>query len=270
VTLDARTVESALRSRARLGRIQVVERTGSTSADLVAAAADRDAWPDRSVLATDHQTEGRGRAGRTWHTPPGTALTASILLRPDVPTARFGWLPLLGGLAVVRALSEFGVATAVKWPNDVLVRESDGPSLPGWGIWRKVAGVLGDLVPGAAVIGIGVNVGQDHLPVPHATSLRRAGFAVDRTDLLAAVVSAFVDLEDRWRAAEGDAAGAGLAEECAAACLTIGSQVRVDRPGGVLDGTAAGLSDDGALLVVDDHGREHVVLAGDAHLGDGY
>lgn len=262
MTLDSGVV-SALRARTTLGRIAVVEQTGSTSADLVAAAADPQAWPDRSVLVADHQTEGRGRAGRSWETTPGTALTFSVLVRPEVPTARFGWLPLLGGLAVVRALATVEVPAALKWPNDVLLRESDGPAVPGWGIWRKVAGVLGDLVPGAAVIGIGVNVGQTRLPVPHATSLLRAGFEVDRTGLLVEVVASFLGLEERWRAADGDAVAAGLAAECAQACVTIGSQVRVHRPDRVLEGTAAGLSDDGALLVVDDHGREHEVLAGD-------
>lgn len=264
VSLDPDRVERALRARTALGRIAVVDRTGSTSADLVAAASDP-AWPDRSLVVTDHQTQGRGRAGRTWETPPGTALTASILLRPEVPTARFGWLPLLGGLAVVRALATAGVSAAVKWPNDVLLR-AGGPALPGWGVWRKVAGLLGDLVPGAVVIGIGVNVAQTSLPVPHATSLLRAGFDVDRTDLLVEVVAELVALDERWRAADGDAVEAGLAEECAEVCVTIGARVRVDQPGGVLLGTAAGLSDDGALLVVDDAGREHVVLAGDAHL----
>src|SRR5665647_2525805 len=63
----------------RLGRVLVVPRTGSTSTDLVeAATADPQAWPDRSVLVADHQAEGRGRSGRTWQTPPGSALTASV------------------------------------------------------------------------------------------------------------------------------------------------------------------------------------------------
>jgi BirA family transcriptional regulator, biotin operon repressor / biotin---[acetyl-CoA-carboxylase] ligase len=263
MSYDPAAIETALRARSRLGRVEVVQRSGSTSSDLVAAAGDVGAWPDRSVLVADHQTQGRGRAGRSWETPPGTALTFSVLVRPEVSTARFGWLPLLGGLAVLRALAAVGAEAALKWPNDVLLPESDGPAVPGWGIWRKVAGVLGDLVPGGAVIGIGVNVGQDRLPVPHATSLRRAGFDVPRTELLAEVVGAFVELEERWRAADGDAVTAGLAAECARACVTIGSPVRVHRPDGILAGTAAGLSDDGALLVVDDTGHEHEVLAGD-------
>src|SRR5665647_353166 len=151
-----------------------------------------------------------GRSGRTWQTPPGSALTASVLLRPAVPVDRFGWLSLLGGLAVVRALTTLGVRAVLKWPNDVLVAEADTRELLGWGRHRKVAGVLADLLPEsaagggpAAVIGIRVNVSQpaEELPVASATSLAVCGVVGDRTELLAAVVASLVELDDRRRAA---------------------------------------------------------------------
>lgn len=253
-----------------LGRVVVVERTGSTSTDLLAGA--REGWPDRSVLVADHQAAGRGRAGRTWETPPGLALTVSVLLRPRVPRHALGWLPLLGGLAVVRALAVLGVEAVLKWPNDVLLPGAGGDDVPGWGRDRKVAGVLGELAPGgdAAVLGIGVNVGQPagSLPVPHATSLAAVGRPVDRVDLLAGVVGELVRLDDAWRTADGDAASAELAAAVAAVCATLGSPVRVERPGGdVLEGEAVSLGADGALRVADRSGRVHAVLAGDvAHV----
>lgn len=247
-----------------LGRVVVTASSGSTSTELVAAAAaDAGAWPDRSLLVTDHQTAGRGRAGRTWETPAGQALTFSVLLRPRVPPDRLGWLSLLGGLAVVHALADLGVEAGLKWPNDVLVVDA-ADQLPGWGRHRKVAGVLGELGPGGAVLGIGVNVHQHALPVPSATSLAVCGVAADRAGLLAAVVGALIGLDERFRAADGDAVAAGLAAQVAAVCLTLGARVRVSRPGGeVLTGNAAGLTHDGGLRVVDDAGREHTVLAGD-------
>lgn len=253
----------------RLGRVEVVDRTGSTSTDLLTAA--RRGEPDRSVLVADHQVAGRGRAGRTWETPPGAALTVSVLLRPRVPSGALGWLPLIGGLAVVRALAGLGVEALVKWPNDVLLPGA-GEELPGWGTDRKVAGVLGDLlpptpgVPAAAVLGIGVNVGQERtqLPVPSATSLSAEGVCVEREDLLARVLAELLDLDDAWRAADGDAVGAGIAAQCAAVCATLGSPVRVLRPGGgVLVGEAVALGADGALRLADQDGRVHTVLAGD-------
>ena len=252
-----------------LGRVEVVARTGSTSSDLLAAAAG-EGWPDRSVLVADHQTAGRGRAGRTWQTPPGAALTFSVLLRPRVPAGRLGWVPLLGGLAVVETLVDLGLRATLKWPNDVLVEAGD--EVPGWGAYRKVAGVLGDLVATGAgtavVLGIGVNVDlrADELPAPSASSLALSGVGVDRTALLAAVLARWVELDDRWRGADGDAWAVGLGERCAALCTTLGREVRVDLPGGeVLVGLATGLADDGALLVAAG-GTTRAVHAGDVRL----
>ena len=272
--LTAADVAAAL-TALPVGRVEVVERTGSTSSDLVVAVtADPGAWPDRSVLVADHQAAGRGRAGRTWQTPPGAALTASVLLRPAVPLTRWGWVPLLAGLAAVRALRALCADAVLKWPNDVLVTAPDGAELAGWGARRKVAGVLADLValPGAGhgvVVGVGINVAQraDELPVPSATSLALVtGDEPDRVALLRGLLGELVALDDAWRAADGDAATSGLAAACADACATLGAAVVVERPGSaVLEGRATGLGDEGALEVTDAEGRVHTVLAGDVH-----
>lgn len=272
--LDAAAVAVAVTAADdRVQRVVVVPRTASTSTDLLEALrADPADWPDRSVLVADHQTAGRGRAGRTWSTPPRAALTASVLLRPPVRLDRFGWVPLLAGLAVVQAVDEVaGVTAVVKWPNDVLVAAPDGSVEPGWGPWRKVAGVLGDLVATdsgpAVVVGIGINVSQraEELPVRSASSLALAGReAVDRTALLAAVVARLVELDARWREAGGDAWAAGLGDECSGVCATLGAQVRVELPGGgLVEGTATGIAADGGLEVTGAAGQVTPVLAGD-------
>ena len=84
--------------------IEVVPSTGSTNADLLARALRGE--PEGVVLAAEEQTAGRGRMGRTWVSPPYAALTFSVLVRPDVPPARRGWLPLLTGVAVAAAVTE--------------------------------------------------------------------------------------------------------------------------------------------------------------------
>lgn len=273
------TVQAALGDLHRhLGRLEVVASTGSTSSDLGAgAAAAPGRWPDRSVLVADHQGAGRGRAGRTWTTPPGTALTFSVLLRPGLPVDRLGWLPLLTGLAVVQALEAVTALRAgVKWPNDVLVTDPGGEPVPGWGRRRKVAGVLSEVVLApepAVVLGIGLNVHQEvtELPVPSAASLRSLGHPVSRPGLLAVVLGRLLEVTGRWRAADGDPVASGLAAECAAACTTLGTDVVVELPGGeVLRGTAVGLAPDGALEVRTASGVRPV-LAGDVRLraGDG-
>src|SRR5699024_4987748 len=86
-------------------RLEIVEETGSTNVDLArAAGSDPGAWPHLSALLARRQLAGRGRTGRTWSTNEHAALTFSIVLRPDQPREQWGWLPLLGGAAVVQAL----------------------------------------------------------------------------------------------------------------------------------------------------------------------
>ena len=126
-------------------RVSVVDQVESTNTMLrEAATADPGAWPHLSVLVAEHQTAGRGRSGRSWSTPRGSALTASILVRPDVPQHRLAWLTLLTGLAVVRALDSPRIG--LKWPNDLLVVDA-GPHLSGWGTARKVGGILTEALP---------------------------------------------------------------------------------------------------------------------------
>lgn len=256
-----------------LTRVEVVEVTGSTNTDLAdALRADPTSWPDASVLVAEHQTGGRGRAGRSWETPPGTALTCSFVVHPPVPAASFGWISLLAGLGAVNALrATAGVAATLKWPNDLLVPSDT--EVEGWGAARKVGGILTEVValpagqPPAVVIGIGINVLQsaDELPVDSATSLALAGAQhVDREGMLVALVAAQLEVAQRWRDSGGDAVGCGLADEVAAVCSTLGSRVRVELPGDAsVSGVAARIDHDGALVVVDDEGVPHRVLAGD-------
>ncbi|WP_282948957.1 biotin--[acetyl-CoA-carboxylase] ligase [Cellulomonas endometrii] len=272
--LRAGDVRAALLAPAGpLHRCEVVARAGSTSTELLARLRDDAGWADGGLLVAEHQEAGRGRAGHTWTTPPGAALTLSLAVRPGVPRDRWGWLPLLTGLGVVRAVrAATGLDAGLKWPNDVLVPAADGEDLPGWGRERKAAGILAEVAPGAGadgvvVLGIGVNVGQTpaELPVPSATSLRAAGApGVDRTDVLVGVVREVTGLLERWRAHRGDVAASGLAAEVAASCRTLGAVVRATLPDGTeLRGTAVRIAADGALVVRDGTGAERTLLAGD-------
>jgi BirA family transcriptional regulator, biotin operon repressor / biotin---[acetyl-CoA-carboxylase] ligase len=196
-------------------RLQVVDRAGSTNTDLAAALrADPAAWGDVGVLVTEHQVEGRGRSGRAWQTPPAAALTFSIALRPPAGPEAVGWLPLLAGLAVVRAIRTVSeVPVALKWPNDLMVDVPGAVDLDGWGTERKVGGILAELVPTpggtVVVVGIGVNVSQtaDELPVPSALSLAGARAAAPAATAPAATAPAATGTAGGG-AAGGDDAGA--------------------------------------------------------------
>lgn len=236
--------------------IRRVERTGSTNADLAELA--RDGAPDGTAVVADHQDAGRGRLGRVWHTPAGTALTVSFLVRPSaVATSLWSWLPLLTGVAVVDAIaSASGVEARLKWPNDVLIGN------------KKVAGILVERVDtpdgSAAVIGVGLNVSQTAADLPDgATSLEHETSSRIVVNDVLEVLAAHLDAGyERWRADGGDP-HAELAASYTKYCVTIGQQVRADLPGGgTLTGLAVGIDDLGRLVI--EHGSDRTpVGAGD-------
>jgi BirA family transcriptional regulator, biotin operon repressor / biotin---[acetyl-CoA-carboxylase] ligase len=171
----------------RFGRPYVYEETCASSQRLLGAELEEGA-----VAVCDVQTKGRGRLGRGWETPTGTAILCSILLEPS-PERAPAELSLVAGLAVAEAVeAALGLAVQLKWPNDVMVNR------------RKVAGVLAEAADGRVVVGMGVNVNQtrEQLPADAQTapgSLYTAdGVRRQRAPLLAAVLR---DLErdyDQW------------------------------------------------------------------------
>ena len=212
-------------------RVEVLEATPSTN--LVVAERARAGEAAGLVVVAESQTAGRGRLDRAWVSPPRAGLTFAVLLRPTLPVGDWGWVPLLTGLAVARAISAHAeLEASVKWPNDVLVGG------------RKVCGVLAEVPePGAVVVGIGLNVTtrRDELPVETATSvLLEGGATTDRDTLLRAVLRELTDVM-------ADPAAAHDAYR--ARCSTIGHEVRLELPDGAVTGTAERVDDDGRLVV---------------------
>ncbi|MGB0100998.1 MAG: biotin--[acetyl-CoA-carboxylase] ligase [Nocardioides sp.] len=236
--------------------VEVLESATSTNA--VAAERARAGAREGLVVVAEHQTAGRGRLDRSWDTPPRASLTFSMVLRPGVPAGSWPWLPLLTGHTVAKVLRGAGYAEAgVKWPNDVLIEG------------RKVAGILVERVESAAgpvaVLGVGLNVSltAEELPVPTGTSLAIvAGVEPDRTALLVELLSSLREAYDAWQAG-GAEASSHLRSSYAAACVTLGQDVRVAMPDGTaLLGRASGIDDGGRLIVAGPEG-ERIVGAGD-------
>jgi BirA family biotin operon repressor/biotin-[acetyl-CoA-carboxylase] ligase len=235
--------------------VEILETATSTNA--VAADRARAGAAEGLVVVAESQTAGRGRLDRSWHTPPRASLLFSLVLRPQVPLANWPWLPLLTGYTVAKTLRALGYDAGVKWPNDVLIGD------------RKLAGILVERIETpdgpAAVIGVGLNVSltDEEIPVPTGTSLAiESGSDPDRTAVLVALLRSLREAYDAWQAG-GDSATDRLRSSYAAACVTVGRDVRVDLPGGaVLTGRATGV-DPGGRLVVSGSAGDTVVGAGD-------
>jgi BirA family biotin operon repressor/biotin-[acetyl-CoA-carboxylase] ligase len=191
--------------------------------------------PEGAVAVTDFQTAGRGRLGRAWAAPPGTALLCSVLLRPPAGS-RIAQLSLVGGLAAAQAVeAALGRPAQLKWPNDVLV---DG---------LKVAGVLAEARDGVVVVGVGLNVNQTagQLPadarIPAASLRSLDGAERDREALLAVLL-------ERLEAAYGSWLRSGLTglhAEIASRDALAGRDVSIDGR----SGRALGIDAEGRLVL---------------------
>jgi BirA family biotin operon repressor/biotin-[acetyl-CoA-carboxylase] ligase len=239
--LDGPALATALTADSPLWRsLEVVPEIGSTNAALLAAAAD-DA-PEGTVLVAEHQVTGRGRLDRVWASPPGAGITVSFLLRPDVPSARRGWLPLLTGVALAEAVGEVpGVRASLKWPNDLLAAGG-----------TKLAGILAEVGGGAVVVGVGLNVSTraDELPETGTSLALAAGRPVDRGAVLLQFLRGFERRYLAWAQALGDPVSSGLAHDYLAWCSTVGADVVVTLPdGSTLEGVAESVDWDGRLVV---------------------
>lgn len=258
------------RSAALAASWQWRDAVGSTNDELVALAAApsiplADRLPDFSVLATDVQTAGRGRLGRVWVAPPHTALAVSLLLRPAFPAAGYGWLPLVAGAAMTRAVRAAaavgGMAAAdrvnLKWPNDVRIGD------------RKLCGILAEVLPDGSgiVIGAGINtrLAAHQLPVPTATSLTLEGIDVAADDLIGGYLREVRGWYDALSAADGDALSSGVHGAVSRLCGTLGQRVRAELPSGqVVQGRAVSLDAAGRLeIVMEGPARRLAVAAGD-------
>lgn len=242
--------ESRLRAALGARQFRFYPQVGSTN-DIARAWLAEGAAHGALVIA-DEQVSGRGRLGRGWSTPPGTALAVSVVLRVGA-----GGLPqvtLLGALAIAETLDELGAPdVAIKWPNDVLLSG------------RKVSGVLteadwdGNRLRGA-VLGMGVNVRVDFTGTPleqTAISIEPAlGRPVDRSALLAALIERVMTRADLLGS---DA----LLRAWRARLVTLGQAITLHLPGGTLSGIAEDVTAEGALLVRTAAGQSQVVHAGD-------
>jgi len=233
-------------------RLEVVEVTGSTNADLIARAQSGQDIAG-AVLIAEHQTAGKGRLTRTWYTAPCAQVAMSVgVATGGVPAARWGWLPLAAGLAVIDAIAAVtGLEAGLKWPNDVLVGD------------RKLAGILAEVGRRQAiVVGIGLNVTLTPAQAgdPAATSLLELGVDhPDRTLLTSSLLHHLGHRVTQWRSADPR-----LPTDYRNHSLTVGNQVRAILPGNQeITGDAQGVDEQGRLRIDTNDGRTVALSAAD-------
>jgi BirA family biotin operon repressor/biotin-[acetyl-CoA-carboxylase] ligase len=227
----------------RLGQRYLFEESCGSTQELLQADL-----PEGALAVCDEQTEGRGRLGRTWTSPPGTAILCYVLLRPP-PERVAAELALVAGTAVAEAIEvAVGLAVQVKWPNDVMLNR------------RKVAGILAEASEGTVVVGIGVNVNQERTELPENTQVAAAslytidGVKRDRAPLLAAIVERLERNYDAWLERGLD----GVYDSLGSRDFLRGRRVTVEGSTGV--GVAI---DRSGRFVVDLDGEKRVVESGE-------
>ncbi len=235
-------------------RVELKQETASTNADVIESA--RAGAAEGLAVIAEEQTAGRGRLGRSWISQRGAGVWLTVLLRPRVEPARWGWLPLLTGVALADTVADLtGVKATLKWPNDLLI---DG---------RKCAGILAEVASaGAVAVGTGLNVWQEapDLPVTAtglpATSLRLAGVAdPDRTQLAIGFLQRLAERYERWQEEPRS-----IVEPYRERCSTIGREVRILLPDNrQILGEAITVDDDGRLVIRDEKDQLCPIAAGD-------
>ena len=248
--LSTNELERALAAAGLDAPVRFDEVTGSTNATALELAEAGS--PEWTLVATAHQTEGRGRMGRTWDDEPGSALLFSFVLRPSFDTDLTGVLPLWAGASMAHAIRSLeGPDVRCKWPNDLVVRD------------RKVGGVLCESTiqnerVRFVVVGIGVNLGAPPPSVPLAEAID-----ADAGELLGAFIQRAVKGYRRMSSG-AEAALAGAVADWGAISSTLGRTVRVVRPGAPpLEGHAEGVDRRGALVVLTSDGSRVTVTSGE-------
>jgi BirA family biotin operon repressor/biotin-[acetyl-CoA-carboxylase] ligase len=240
---------SSVRKRLPGRHIEWFQSVNSTMT--LAARLARDGCESGAVVGADGQVAGIGRHGHTWHSEAEAGLYVSIVLRLTLKARSLPIVMLALGLATQEAISKTsGLAADLRWPNDVLIGG------------KKCAGILAQLEGDAIVAGIGINVNHVTFPSevePLATSLKLAGAAVAREDLLVALLQA-VDEINHVLATDG--AEAILRLFAQASSYAEGRRVRVEQDGATIEGITCGLDAAGFLLIRRDDGKETTILAG--------
>lgn len=249
---------SSIMETERMGRVIRYFSTIDSTNNYVKRTAEEGGAEDGLLIIADEQTAGKGRGGRHWVTPPGSAIAFTLVLRPQMEPARISMVTLVMGLAVVKAVRDlFDLDAGIKWPNDAVVGG------------RKLSGILTEMsaeVEKIHYIAIGVGINANITSFPEelkdiATSLRlETGHEVNRAAVIARTMYWF---EKYYTVFESEGDLRSIMQEYNSLCLNAGRPVRVLDPKGEYSGISKGIDQTGDLIVVREDGTPVKVYAGE-------
>ncbi len=210
-------------------RHKTITSTNDRAKQLAAENAEAGTW-----VVAEHQTQGRGQRGRSWHSPAGAGLYASLILRQELEPRFAPLITIASAVALADAIADQGVELGIKWPNDLLAQDS----------LRKVAGILVEITSDSrqilsAVIGFGVNLKSQQWPAgiaDYATSLEALGATQIDSDAMLQQFEhnlRFDDAVERWRER----------------AIGVGTQVELQDGAKLIRGRMDGVTTTGALLI---------------------
>jgi BirA family biotin operon repressor/biotin-[acetyl-CoA-carboxylase] ligase len=264
MSLDLQTIQKHLAYPSIARDIHLLGAVASTNTALRKLAAE--GASDGTVVIADEQTDGRGRHGKPWFSPPAANLYLSALFRPNIAPRLAGGFSFVGSLALCDAIKGEGLEATIKWPNDVLVEG------------KKVAGVLAECATVEArvdyvMLGFGVNMNVTHKTLMAALGASGhfagsladlAGREIDRNAFAAALLNHLF----RWVATYRTEGPTPLLAAWRDRDILTGRRVEVRGEGPSYDGRVLGVDGQGCLLVRDSLGKVHKILAGEIRLSD--
>ena len=257
--LDAQILERELRLRQCLWQNAILKDEVTSTNDIAKELVNNETLEGTFVIA-NFQTKGRGRQDRSWEAPRNSSIFVSIILRPNNQN-EIGWIPLLIGLSLFKSLeSETRKNIKIKWPNDLVLVE-------GYDV-LKFAGILLEKHKDFVIAGVGINFDQElnELPIKNATSLK--SFLQNDLSKESIIAQFISELGARW-IEENNAQSSptpSLVREYKSNCLTIGSEIIAQLPGGEsFTAKALDISTTGELIVETKAGRRNLSSA-DIHL----
>jgi BirA family biotin operon repressor/biotin-[acetyl-CoA-carboxylase] ligase len=258
--LIADEIKAGLTTR-RIGKKIICFRSTDSTNQIAFKLGEQEA-EEGTVVIAEEQSHGKGRLGRHWESPYGVNLYCSIILRPPIMPAQAAQFTFLSAVAVATAIeTTTSLIPRIKWPNDILVNG------------MKVSGMLNEMSAETEkinfiVLGIGVNINMrtelfpKHLRHPASSLYLEGGKPVDRTKFTRALLTALDFLyEDYLRHGVSS-----VKEQLLERSAFLGKRVKVSFQDLESTGIAAGLDDDGALLLKHSDGRIERILAGDVHI----